>query len=118
MGKSIKKTPIVKNDGKSKKEWKKIASHSLRQKLKNPEYGVDDFAAFKKEFETYTIADYSCHWSKEDATVFYNRHCDPNYYCNKNSPADRGEKAVNEWLEHYPTLEDFLRYWEKVMLHK
>ena len=90
MGKSIKKTPIVKNDGKSKKEWKKIASHSLRQKLKNPEYGVDDFAVF-----------------------FYNRHCDPNYYCNKNSPADRGEKAVNEWLEHYPTLEDFLRHWKK-----
>ena len=86
MSKSIKKIPIVKESGKSKKKDKALANRTVRRKLNNPEYDVADGKAYKKEFESYKIVDYICYWTKEDAIKYYN---------------------TNKWVDKvkYPTLE-------------
>ena len=40
MGKSLKKTPISKDNGDSHKEKKKIANRRVRSKLRNLEYEI------------------------------------------------------------------------------
>lgn len=99
MGKSVKKIPIIKDNGSSKKKSKRLANKAVRSKLKNLDYEIADGKAYKKEFESYNIADYVSYWTKDDAI---------NYYYN------------SSWIdrEKYPTLDSWLVYWEKTMLKK
>ena len=98
MGKSKKKIPIVKDNGKSKKRDKAIANRIVRSRLKDPDFVIANGNAYKKEFESYNIADYVAYWTKEDAIRYYN---------------------TNEWVkDKYPTLESWLINWEKTMLNK
>lgn len=99
MGKSKKKMPIVKDNGKSKKKDKAIANRIVRSRLKDPDFVIANGNAYKKEFESYNIADYVAYWTKEDAIRYYN---------------------TSEWVDKkkYPTLESWLIYWEKCMLNK
>ena len=67
MGKSYKKTPIIKENGDSKKQMKTIASKAVRSKLKHPDFEIANGNAYKKEYESYDIADYICRWTKNYA---------------------------------------------------
>jgi len=101
MSNSVKKTPIVKNNGKSKKTKKKRANKSIRRKLKDSEVTMSD-ADYKKYYNSYDITDYKCRWTKEEA--LYEYHHPRNEWSN--------------WKEHFATEEDFLNYWEKNMRRK
>lgn len=102
MSKSYKKHPVIKDNGGSKKVSKNLANRRLRARNKK---GVEigDGGSYKKHYEQWDIADYTCRWSKEDAIAFYN---DPNVI------------GGNWARERFDTLEDFLAYWKKEMLGK
>lgn len=99
MGKSVKKTPVIKDNGRSKKKQKAIANRILRRKLKNPDYGATKGNAYKKEFESYNIADYVIYWTKEEAIKQY-----------------KTGKWINK--DEFPTLESWLQYWKKCVVRK
>ena len=103
MGKSYKRTPIIKDNGNSKKSQKRQATHSVRNKLKRG-IEISNGNAYKKHYESYDIADYVCRWTKEEAIKQYEKPCRYSWETN--------------WKEEYPTLEDFLNYWEKCMRRK
>lgn len=100
MGKSVKKTPIIKDNGKGKKKDKALANRATRRKLKDPDFSISDGKSYKKEYESYRIADYVCRWTQEEAIEEYNK--------------------INSFIDKrkYPTLESFLNYWKKCMLRK
>lgn len=99
MGKSRKKTPVIKDNGRSKKKNKTIANKTVRSKLKDPEFSIANGNAYKKEFESYNIADYVCYWTKEEAIHQY---------------------ETSTWInkKQYPTLESWLTYWRKCVINK
>lgn len=121
MSRSYRHTPIIKdNTHKGKKPAKRIANKIVRARLKNIDYTIADGTSFKKEYCSYNIADYVCRWTREDAIKYYEEEINPNNYkyVHKGSPAGWAEKRAAEFKEKYPTLEDWLIYWEKRMLKK
>ena len=102
MGKSYRKNPIVKDNGKSKKEMKSLANRKVRRKLNDPDFNIADGKAYKKEFESWDIADFISRWTKEDAIKEY----------------ESKSKKYRWFKEEWPTLEDYLNYWEKTMHRK
>lgn len=102
MGKSYRKNPIVKDNGKSKKEMKSLANRKVRRKLNDPDFNIADGKAYKKEFESWDIADFISRWTKEDAIKEY----------------ENKSKKYRWFKEEWPTLEDYLNYWEKTMHRK
>ena len=102
MSRSYKKNPIVKDNGESKKAKKTVANRRVRRKLSDPEYGMANGRAYRKEFESYDIADYVSRWTEKDA-------------------AEHWEKYHKEWKwfrENWPTLESYLTYWKKTYRNK
>lgn len=102
MSRSYKKTPIIKDNGKSKKVAKTFAVRKTRRKLKNLDYEIADGKSYKKEFESWEIADYITRWTKEDALKEY----------------ESKSKKYCWFREEWPTLEDYLNYWYKCMKRK
>lgn len=102
MSRSYKKTPIIKDNGKSKKIGKTFAVRKTRHKLKNLDYKIADGKAYRKEFESWEIADYTTRWTKEYAIKEY----------------ESKSKEYPWFKENWPTLEDYLNYWEKTMHRK
>jgi hypothetical protein len=102
MGKSLKKTPISKDNGDSHKENKKIANRRVRSKLRNLEYEIKNGKSYRKEYPSYDIADHIFYWSKEEAIKEY-RNPDHSWIY---------------WDKEFPTLEDWLNYWEKSTIRK
>lgn len=97
MGKSTKKTPVLKDNGVSKKKLKNHANKVVRSKLKDLDFSIANGSSYKKEFESYDIADYVCYQSKEDAILTY---------------------KSNSYLRERFTLEEWLIEWKKKMLGK
>lgn len=102
MSRSYRKNPIVKDNGKSKKEMKSLANRKVRRKLNDPDFNIADGKAYKKEFESWDIADFISRWTKEDAIKEY----------------ESKSKKYRWFKEEWPTLEDYLNYWEKTMHRK
>lgn len=102
MSRSYRKNPIVKDNGKSKKEMKSLANRKVRRKLNDPDFNIADGKAYKKEFESWDIADFISRWAKEDAIKEY----------------ESKSKKYHWFKEEWPTLEDYLNYWEKTMHRK
>ena len=102
MSKSYRKNPIVKDNGKSKKEMKSLANRKVRRKLNDPAFNIADGKAYKKEFESWDIADFISRWTKEDAIKEY----------------ESKSKKYRWFKEEWPTLDDYLNYWEKTMHRK
>lgn len=100
MSRSTKKNPIIKDNGKSNKKDKQIINRALRRKINNPDFELSDGNAYKKVYESWNIADYVCRWTREEAIEYYN---DPDNV---------------DIREKYPTLEEWLNQWEKMMLRK
>jgi len=102
MSRSYRKTPIVKDNGKSKKEAKAHANRTVRRRLKDPDYEIADGKAYRKEVESWGIADCISYWTEEQARAEYPAKC-----------------AQYKWFkEEWPTLESFLIFWKKCMKNK
>lgn len=102
MSRSYRKNPIVKDNGKSKKEMKSLANRKVRRKLNDPDFNIADGKAYKKEFESWDIADFISRWTKEDAIKEY----------------ESKSKKYRWFKEEWPTLDDYLNYWEKTIHRK
>jgi len=109
MGKSIKKNPIIKDGGDSKKEAKKLANHTVRQKLKSldDENTIASGNAYKKVYNSWNITDFKSRWTEQDAIDYYN-----------NQVTRSGGPMRDLFLKKYPTLEKWLNHWKKTMLRK
>ena len=97
MGKSYKKTPVIKENGESKKKMKTIANKAVRRKMKDADFEIANGNAYRKEYESYDIADYISRQTKHDAIEAY-----------KNK----------RWIQEKYTLEKWLNEWKKAMLRK
>lgn len=131
MSRSIKKNPVVKDGGKSKKKQKTQANRKVRRKLNNPDYLLADGNDYRKVTESWGIADFICRQSKEDAIKYYNDHINPDFYMRyvmsnnfkgikkKFKTAENYvNSCVENFLKDYPTLNDYLADWEKYYLKK
>lgn len=118
MGKSVKKTPINKDNNSSKKEQKRRANKAVRRKLKDLDYTISNGRSYQKEFESYNIADYVCRWTKEEAIQDYENRCRLEFYTYSHLSPEFSQKLLDDFLAQYPTLDDYLRYWEKCMKRK
>lgn len=107
MSRSYKRNPIIKDNGKSKKFAKRLATRKIRHLNNKFEDEVPSGKAYKKYFESWFIADYVCRWSEQDAINYYNK---------KLAEASLGED--DQVIRDYPTLEDFLAWWRKHYVHK
>lgn len=101
MSRSYRKNPILKDGGKSSKGNKRIANKNIRRRL-NRNITDDSFSKIypKKMYESWDINDYVSRYTREQAIQRYQDRC------------LHGD--CSEWFyEKYPTLEDWLREWEK-----
>ena len=103
MSRSIRKTPIVKDGGRSSKRGKKQANKAVR-KYKDE---ISNGAAYKKIYCSYNINDYITYWTEEDAIELY--------YELKEKYSNWG---MDYFEKKYPTLESYLLYWRKEMKYK
>ncbi len=100
MSRSYKKHPISKDNGHSKKEMRTLANRTVRRRLNRQEdYTIANGKAYRKEFDSWCIADYVTRWTKQEAI-------------------DEYEKSDYVSKEMFPTLESFLNFWEKCMRRK
>ncbi|MBO7079427.1 MAG: hypothetical protein J6W64_06420 [Bacilli bacterium] len=108
MSRSYRKTPIIKDNGRSKKSMKRIANSRVRTLVKNGE-DIGNGGYYKKYFESWEIADFVNRWSKEDAIKHY-----------EEMTRDGGKKCLwyDDFIKEYPTLESYLNLWEKYMRRK
>ena len=106
MSRSYKKNPIGKDNG-NKKSMKRIANHIVRRRLKKD----DDMPArpqHRKMTEGWEITDYKSRMTREEAIRWYKEQ----FEWQKN----RG--TLPYFLKRYPTLEAWLKYWDKCYRRK
>jgi hypothetical protein len=94
MSRSYKKNNISKDNPHGRKYMKRYSNHKIRK----AELPSRQRAAYRRVLSSYDIYDYIVYWTKEEAIRDYNN---------------------NERLQKlYPTVEDFLSYWEKLVHRK
>lgn len=78
MSRSYKKFPVCKDNGRSKKQQKQIANRIYRRYMKQElsRYGEDfslpkEKKAYRKNYESYDIADYVSYWPLSDLINYY-----------------------------------------------
>ena len=93
------------------KGMKKMANkHVRRHVMELPNKGK----AYKKLFETWDICDYRWSWTKEDAIAEWYK-----YKSNAENGINPYYRHYNSWfMKQYPTLEEYLKYWEKCVKRK
>lgn len=97
MSRSYKKNPIIKDNGKGKKDKKAIANSRVRNQLKNEDYIIANGCAYKKEYESWNIADYVFRFTEDEARHHY----------------EEMSKDSKWFRDKWPTLESFMNYWKK-----
>lgn len=104
MSRSYRKNPILKDGGRSSKKNKQLANRKVRREL-NRDVSEESLSKVqpKKMYESYDVNDWISRYTKEEAEAdYYNRN-----------------RLHGEWFyEKYPTLEDWLKYWEKTYRRK
>lgn len=107
MGKSIKKTPMFKENSRgSNKHRKAMSNRQLRRKLNKGEEAVSG-GTYKKMCESWNISDYTFRKTREEAIEDYYRRLRWDE-----------EHGFTETKERFPTLEEFLNWWEKYYVRK
>lgn len=107
MGKSVKKTPMTKENSRgSNKHRKAIANRQIRRKLNRDKESVKG-STYKKMYESWNISDYTFRMTKEDAIKDYYRWLRWDE-----------ENGFTTTKTRFPTLEDFLNWWEKTYMRK
>ena len=100
MSRSRKKNPIRKENSKSRKHNKQIANRIARNKIKNPDFDLNNWNAYKKIYDSYDVCDYYFRTTRNQAIIDYNN---PEY---------------NHEHKKYKTLEEYLNKWENDYIRK
>lgn len=106
MSRSYKKNPVV-TDNKNSKDKKRIANQRFRRQI-NLDDDMPARPRHKKYTESWDICDYKWRMTREEAIQWYNEQLE--WQKNKGS--------LVYFLRRYPTLEAWLKYWEKCYRRK
>ena len=99
MSRSYKKNPYVTDHKRrSTKQSKRLANRRVRRRINNED--TLGRIQHKKYTESWDICDYKWRMSKEEAIRIYERRTKDNSW-------------TGYLLKNYPTLKDWLNYWEK-----
>ena len=101
MSRSYKKNPVGKDNG-DKKSMKVIANRAVRRRVKNDE-DMPARLPHKKMTESWDITDYKSRMTRDEAIKWYN---------------DDSQHKSEKFKRRYPTLEAWLKYWEKCYVRK
>ena len=102
MSRSYKKNPCAKDNG-DKKTMKQIANRTVRRRVKMDE-DMPARLQHKKMTESWDITDYKTRMTRKEAIQWYNELID-------RYPSDR-------FMKRFPTLEAWLKYWDKCYRRK
>lgn len=108
MSRSYRHTPIIRDNRHSKKQLKQFANRKYRRRFNSIE---DEFTNCRKSNDyklctnSWEIADYVFRWTREQAIKEYNKWTSI-------------AKISQTFKKEYPTLNDWLRHWEKIMVRK
>ena len=105
MSRSYKKNPVVKDA--NDKAMKRIANRTVRRSLKDEE-DMPARLQHKKMTESRMISDYKSRMTREKAIQWYNEQIE----------WQKGNGSLTYFLRRYPTLEAWLKYWEKCHVRK
>lgn len=103
MSRSYRKTPILKDGGRSSKYNKQLANRHIRRKANRDVYSdhIGSNSFYKKMYESWEINDYISRYTLDEAIKDY----------------DRLKKY--EWFyEQYPTLEEWIIHYKKEFVCK
>ena len=104
MSRSYKKNPFVTDGyGGDRKQNKRIANRTVRRRLKDDE-DMPARLPHKKMTESWDICDYRWRMTREDAIHWYENEME--------------HKASAYFKKRYPTLEAWLKYWDKCYRRK
>ena len=106
MSRSYKKNPFVTDNGDTKQN-KRLANRAVRRRLKNEE-DIPARLPHKKMTESYNICDYRWRMTREEAIQWYK----DQYEWQKN------KGTLDYFLKRYPTLDAWLKYWDKCCRRK
>lgn len=99
MSRSKKRNYYAKD--KNNKYMKKLSNSKVRKS--DIDYLPPKGKSYKKLMCSWDICDYKSRWTLEEAITYYNKKVSEN----------------DEWfLEHYPTLEDYLKYYKRCVVYK
>ena len=101
MSRSYKKNPCAKDNG-DKKAMKQIANRTVRRRVKMDE-DMPARLQHKKMTESWDITDFKTRMTREEAIVWYN---------------DDSKHKSEKFKKRYPTLEAWLKYWDKCYRRK
>ena len=108
MSRSYKKNPFVTDGyGKNRKRYKRTANHVVRRRLKQDE----DMPArinHKKMTETWMICDYRWRMTREEAIQWYKEEYERH----------KTNGTLDRFTRYHPTLEAWLKYWDKCYRRK
>lgn len=108
MSRSYKKNPYVTDHTrKVNKKNKRIANHSFRQQIAKTE-DMPARTAHKKMTESWNICDYRWRMTREDAIRWYEEEL----------IWQKQKGTIKFFLKRYPTLEAWLKYWDKCYRRK
>lgn len=107
MSRSYKKNPYVTDQSQGTKSMKRIANRRVRRRVKNDE-DMPARLPHKKMTETWDICDYRWRMTREEAIQWYKKE----YKHHKN------DGTLDRFLRYYPSLEAWLKYWEKCYVRK
>ena len=102
MSRSYKKNPYVTDHSSGTKSMKRIANRRVRRSIKNDE-DMPARLQHKKMTESWDICDYRWRMTRQDAIEWYN---------------DNSQYKSSYFKKRYPTLEAWLKYWDKCYRRK
>ena len=103
MSRSYKKNPYVTDRSQGTKPMKRLANQKFRRKIACDE-DMPARPAHKKYTESYDICDYRWRMTREDAIRWYQNEME--------------HEASEYFKKRYPTLEAWLKYWDKCYRRK
>lgn len=95
MSRSYKKSPVYTDHDRGVKSWKRQANKTIRRYKKEVPKGK----GYKKLYNSYSIHDYKCYWTKQDsANQYYSylKGANGHYWMMR---ADEEYKDVNDYIE-------------------
>ena len=102
MSRSYKRNPYVTDNGNSK-YGKRLANRTVRRRLRQADEDTTGRIQHKKMTESYNICDYKWRMTRAEAIEWYEeqllRH--------------KSHGTEDRFLQHYPTLDTWLKYWDK-----
>lgn len=106
MSRSYKKNPYVTDGyGGDRKTDKRIANRTVRRRIRMMGEDMPARLPHKKMTESWNICDYRWRMTREEAIQWY-------------ESEQQNYEASEYFFKHYPTLEAWLKYWDKCYRRK